>query len=195
MLHWSVKNVQAVWVYPQGADYRDFPQVGESSQQVCPPVTMTFEMRVLQLYGSTVFREVTISVAVPLPTATPLPTSAPDPLAGTRWEVVTYNNGQGAVVSVIVGSRISLDFGAGKQVSGNAGCNDFSAAYQVNGPAITIGRPSVTTMLCSEPEGVMDQETKFLAALQSAATFRIDGNSLEMRTAAGAIAITATRVP
>jgi len=184
-----------VWVYPRGASYENFPQVGESSQQVCPPITTTFEMRVLQLDGSTVFREVTISVALPPPAATPLPPPAQDPLSGTRWEVVNYNNGSGGVVSLIDGTRIPLDFGAGGQLSGNGGCNDFSAAYQVNGDGITIGRPSVTSMFCAEPEGVMDQETKFLAALQSAATFRIDGNTLEMRTAAGALAVTATRVP
>jgi heat shock protein HslJ/uncharacterized protein YraI len=195
MLHWSVKNVQAVWVYPRGASYENFPQVGESSQQVCPPITTTYEMRVLQLDGSTVFREVTINVAVPPPPTVSLPTPVADPLRGTRWEVVNYNNGQGAVVSLIIGTRISLDYGNDGQVSGNAGCNDFKAPYQVNGSGITIGRPSVTSMFCAEPEGVMDQETQFLAALQSAATFRIDGNTLEMRAAAGAIAVIATRVP
>jgi heat shock protein HslJ len=50
-------------------------------------------------------------------------------------------------------------------------------------------------MYCAEPEGIMDQEAQFLAALKSAATFRIDGNTLEMRSAAGAIAVIATRVP
>jgi heat shock protein HslJ/uncharacterized protein YraI len=195
LLHWSVKNVQAVWVYPRGADYQNFPQTGESSQQVCPPVTTTFEMRVLQLDGATVFREVTISVAVPaLPTALP-PTPVANPLAGTRWEVVNYNNGQGAVVNLILGTRISLDFGVGAQVSGNSGCNDYTAAYQVDGPAMTIGQPSSTSMFCAEPEGVMDQEAQFLAALQSAAAFRIEGNTLEMRTASGALAIIAARAP
>ena len=41
----------------------------------------------------------------------------------------------------------------------------------------------------------MDQEAAFLAALQSAATFRIDGNMLEMRTAADQIAVIANRAP
>ena len=37
-------------------------------------------------------------------------------------------------------------------------------------------------MMCSEPEGVMDQEAQYLAALQSAAKYQIEGNVLQLRT-------------
>ena len=50
-------------------------------------------------------------------------------------------------------------------------------------------------MFCTEPEGVMDQEAEFLGALQSAATFRITGNMLELRTAGDQIAVIAQRMP
>jgi heat shock protein HslJ len=43
-------------------------------------------------------------------------------------------------------------------------------------------------MMCSEPEGVMDQEFQFMEALQSAATYKIEGDVLELRTADGALA-------
>jgi heat shock protein HslJ len=49
--------------------------------------------------------------------------------------------------------------------------------------------------LCADPQGIMDQEAQFLAALQSAATFQINGNSLEIRTAGGQIAIMANQAP
>jgi hypothetical protein len=39
----------------------------------------------------------------------------------------------------------------------------------------------------------MDQETKYLAALSTASTYRIDGARLEMRTADGAIAASFAR--
>jgi heat shock protein HslJ len=43
-------------------------------------------------------------------------------------------------------------------------------------------------MACDQPEGVMDQEAQYLAALQSAATYSIEGNRLELRTADDAMA-------
>jgi heat shock protein HslJ len=42
-------------------------------------------------------------------------------------------------------------------------------------------------MLCSEPEGVMEQEAQYLAALATTATFQIDGNTLTLRDANGAM--------
>ena len=41
----------------------------------------------------------------------------------------------------------------------------------------------------------MEQESAFLTALQSAATFRINGSNLEIQNAAGQIAIVANRAP
>ena len=38
------------------------------------------------------------------------------------------------------------------------------------------------------PAGAMDQESRYLAALQTVATYRVEGTRLEMRTAAGALA-------
>jgi len=190
-LRWSVEHVQAVWVYPQGEQYHRFPRAGQGSEQACPIRTTTREMRVLLRDGATTFREITINVAGPPPTVAPSP--APDPLAGTRWDVLNYNNGL-ALTTLIAGSYITLDFGADGQVSGNAGCNNYFASYQVSGNNITIGQPSSTSLFCAEPEGVMEQEAEFLAALQTAATFRITGDTLEIRSA-DQIAIIANRMP
>ena len=58
----------------------------------------------------------------------------------------------------------------------------------MDGEKITIGPLASTMKFCNDPEGVMDQEAQYLAALQSAATYRIEGNRLELRTADGALA-------
>jgi len=191
-LRWSVENVQAVWVYPRGEQYHRFPRTGQGSEAVCPPRTTTYEMRVLLRDGSTTFREVTINVAGLPPTVAPTP--VPNPLAGTRWEVVNYNNGRGALVSVLNDTRIAMDFGADGQVTGNAGCNSYFTYYQISGNNITIGQPASTSLTCAEPEGVMQQEAEFLVTLQTAATFRIDGDTLELRSATE-VAVIARRVP
>jgi heat shock protein HslJ len=39
----------------------------------------------------------------------------------------------------------------------------------------------------------MEQETLFLQALQTSATFRMDGDQLELRTADGSLAVSLTR--
>ncbi len=183
-LRWSVENIQAVWVYPQGQRYENFPRTGQGSEQVCPTNTTTYEMRVQQRDGSTVFRQVTVTV-----------TGATNSLADTRWNVVNYHNGRDAVVSVLSGTSVTLNFSADGQLSGIAGCNNYFASYQVNGSNITISQPGASLQFCADPEGIMDQEAQFLAALQSAATFQINGNSLEMRTAGNQIAIVANQAP
>lgn len=191
-LSWSVENVQAVWIYPLGAQYNAFPRAGQGTEVVCPATTTTYEMRVRLRDGSTQFRQVTINVNAPAPTATPLPPA--NPLANTRWNVVNYNDGAG-IVTLLTGTSITLDFGANGQVTGNSGCNSFSAGYSVNGNGLTITQPSGTQQFCAEPEGVMDQEARFLASLPTAASFRINGNQLEVQNSAGQIIIVASQAP
>lgn len=185
-LRWSVQNIQAVWVYPLGEQFERFPRTGQGSEQVCPPTTTTYEMRVLQRDGTVIFRQVTVNVSG----------AAPDPLAGSRWEVVNFNNGRGALVTPLVGTRLTMEFGANGALTGNSGCNTYSTSYQVNGSNITIGLPSGTQRACSEPAGIMEQEFDFLnSALPSAATFRIDGNRLDIFMAGNQLAVVANRIP
>jgi heat shock protein HslJ len=216
-LFWDVNNVQAVWVYPQGANFNNFPRTGQGNERVCPPVTTTYEMRVLLRDGTTQFRQVTINVIQPIappsppqveqpiappsppqveqPIAPPAPPIIADPLAGTRWVVINFNNGMGAVTGVAEGTSITLDFAinAPNQLSGSSGCNTYFADYSAGGASITIGAPGSTNLVCTEPAGIMEQEQQYLAALRSAVTFSITGDQLQMRSGADALAIIATQ--
>jgi len=49
---------------------------------------------------------------------------------------------------------------------------------------------TATKKTCARPAGVMEQETQYLKALATAATYRMDGDRLELRTADGALAVT-----
>jgi len=95
-------------------------------------------------------------------------------LPGSLWNVLMYNNGKEAVVSVILGSEITANFGEDGQLTGNAGCNSYSAAYEIDGDKITIGPAITTRMACGEPEGVMEQETAYLAALEMASSYQFE---------------------
>lgn len=111
-------------------------------------------------------------------------------LAGTAWRVGGYNNGKQAVVSVLTGSTLTVTFGNDGRVSGSGGCNNFGGSYRADGEKLTIGPLAATRKACAVPEGVMQQETAFLRALETTATAQREGDRLELRTAAGAMAAT-----
>lgn len=183
-LQWSVENVQAVWVYPQGRPYAQYPRTGHGSEQVCPPTTTTYEMRVLQRDGSVVTRQVQINV---------IPAAPQNPLNGTAWQVTGYYNGLGGVQSPIEGTTLTARFDA-HQINGNGGCNNFSGPYHVSGTNISIGALASGFSFCAEPEGVMDQENQYLTALGSSNTFRYEGNRLEFRRWDGTMTVVLRRM-
>ena len=116
----------------------------------------------------------------------------PTPLAGTQWDVIGYNNGKGGVVSVVIGTELNALFGEDGTLSGSAGCNNYNAGYEVDDASaaegeISIGPAASTRMFCGEPEGTMDQEGLYLAALEMAEVFRIQGDRLQLRTAEGSL--------
>jgi len=112
-------------------------------------------------------------------------------LAGTAWDVLSYNNGKQAVTSVLAGTAITVQFGKDGTVSGNSGCNSYGGSYKVTGKQIEVGPLASTMMYCTEPAGLMDQEAQYLAALQTAAVYGVEGTKLELRTSEGALAVQA----
>ncbi|MGD9093381.1 MAG: META domain-containing protein [Anaerolineales bacterium] len=116
-------------------------------------------------------------------------------LAGTSWEVISYNNGRGGVVSVIIGTELTAKFDDDGTLSGSAGCNNYNTTYEVDGENISIGQTAVTQMYCQDPEGIMEQEAEYLAALQSAATYKIEGDRMTMRTDSDSTVATFQRAP
>ncbi len=121
-------------------------------------------------------------------------TAQPQDLAATSWRVTGYNNGKQAVVSLLAGSELTLAFAADGRLAGAAGCNNYTASYTTSGERIEIGQAAATRKICPQPEGIMEQEDRFLKALASAATWRLDGDRLELRTAAGALALSLSEV-
>ncbi|MCU0921814.1 MAG: META domain-containing protein [Burkholderiaceae bacterium] len=120
-----------------------------------------------------------------------LATLAPQPqtLAGTAWQVDAYNNGREAVVNVITGTQLTLEFGASGELRGSGGCNNFNGRYTAKEGTLSIGQVASTRMACMQPDGRMAQEAAFLAALQSVTQARREADRLELRTASGALAV------
>ena len=166
-LAWNVQNVQAVWVYPQGANYADFPVTGQGVQVHCLGTTTTYEMRVQLTDGTTQTQQVTVTV-IP-----------GNPLANTSWTLSSFAPGRVPLPN----TSITLAFDGAGAVSGNSGCNSYSGAYTINGTSLSIG-PLISTQMACEQD-VMDQEQLYLASLQGAASFDLPGGQLVIFDASG----------
>ena len=109
--------------------------------------------------------------------------TADDPLAGTHWQVASYYDSvSGGMASPVGDVQLTAEFTAGEggedgMVGGSAGCNNYTASYTVDGDALSIGQAATTRMFC---EGLMDQETAFLNAMQSASTFELQSEQLQI---------------
>jgi heat shock protein HslJ len=135
----------------------------------------------------------TVSVT-PTVTATITPTATPgtdNPLAGTSWLVTSYYNPNysGGMASVLSGTSLTAAFASGGGVSGSAGCNSYSGSYVEDGNLLAITPMSSTTMACATPEGIMEQETAFLAALASSGSYAIDGSQLNIMNTSGQLVL------
>ncbi|MCS6827759.1 MAG: META domain-containing protein [Caldilinea sp.] len=127
-------------------------------------------------------------------------TLAPQPqasLTGVVWVATTVNSGRQAVVSLLEGTEMTAVFDEEGMLFGSAGCNNYRTSYTLDGDTIALAPIISTRKFCSEPEGVMEQEANYLAALKTVATWSIRGDVLELRDANGALAVSfrASRTP
>jgi len=115
-------------------------------------------------------------------------------LAGTSWLASYVNTGSSEGVvssSSIQAAQQTLFFDNDGKINGNAGCNDYFANYEVNGDGLSFSAVGSTKMFCGE--SLMAEETAFLEVLEKAATYKIFGNSLEIRDATGNTLVTFTQ--
>ena len=85
-------------------------------------------------------------------------------------------NGQGK--KPVVDTEVTLRFLAEK-LTGSAGCNRYFASYQTGDDRqLSITDIASTEMWCFQPEGIMEQETKFLQWLNEANSYRINNDQL-----------------
>jgi heat shock protein HslJ len=110
-------------------------------------------------------------------------------LADTRWIVTGYNNGKQAVVSIGPDTSMTLEFDSENAISGTAGCNSFRGSYSSDSDNLTVGEIAATRRLCEDV--VMAQEKLFLEALNRSASWRVEGNRLEIRDVGGAMLLIA----
>ena len=103
-------------------------------------------------------------------------------LEDTIWTLTSYG-AQNFERSLLPDTEITAEFNSSeKAVKGSAGCNSYFGQYTLNGDELSIGQLGHTEMYCMEPEGVMDQEQEYLAILENAETYVIEGNQLRINS-------------
>jgi heat shock protein HslJ len=171
VLSWNVQNVQAVYVYPVGANFQNFPVTGVGSKQVQPFVNTTYELRVVKTDNATELRQINITVN--------------GGLHSGRWVLQAYDSGGGALVQVLPGTEISATFNPDGSVSGSGGCNTFTATHQAYEAVLLVTGLTSTQVSCELPQGIMQQETSFFSLLDASGSFAVFGNQLSIRDAGG----------
>jgi heat shock protein HslJ len=96
-----------------------------------------------------------------------------------EWELTSFG-GQ----APIAGSRIALTF-EDTTFGGYSGCNWYGGGYEVAGASLRMSDVFGTERACARPQGVMEQETRYLAALVKSELFQVTGEELTLRTDGG----------
>lgn len=92
-------------------------------------------------------------------------------LVGTAWLLDELDGG-----GVLAGVEATLEFPEPGRVAGNGSCNRFFGNVEIEGRSIEIGPLTATKKGCERP--VLDQETRYFAALESAERFSVEGAAL-----------------
>jgi len=92
-------------------------------------------------------------------------------LKGTAWQLEDLG-GRG----VIDNSMVTLEFPEAGRVAGRGGCNRYFGSVELDGESIKFGQMGATRMACAE--ALMDQEGRYLKALESAQRYTLSGDEL-----------------
>ena len=130
------------------------------------------------------------------PVATPVPTTLAVPVSLTRnWIVTTMGIQDGTAIAYPT-AQISLTFNQDGTLSGYGGCNNYNAPFTVTGQTtpkgigLTVGPMVSTKRYC---QSYSQQETMYLAILQGAMAYNVNGNQLSITDKTGNVLVYQTQ--
>jgi putative lipoprotein len=94
-------------------------------------------------------------------------------LAGSDW-IAEQVDGQ----AVLADARPTLSFQEDERAGGAAGCNRWFATAELSGEKLRFSQAGATRMAC-EPDR-MQQESRFLSALEAVRSYRLEGATLRL---------------
>jgi len=172
-LSWAVSNVISVTISPGiGA------VAPTGNKSVSPGTTTTYTLTATNNAGwrskSITVTASTIKIFKPI-----VPLVALAQFEDKTWVLERYGTTNN-LENAIPGKEVSARFdSATDKVSGSAGCNGYSAAYQRSFNNVTVSGMSSTMMLCM-PNTVMQQESAFKSSLSGAESCKIVSGKLEI---------------
>lgn len=110
----------------------------------------------------------------------------------TGWQVTAICDDGGTLRNLIPGTEITASFSEEGKIWGTAGCNRYSGDCALSAPEgkMTIKSVASTRMYCADPDGVMEQEARYLSALQNVRGFRTGFyGRLDLLKADGSVAV------
>ena len=116
------------------------------------------------------------------------PTSTASTLAGTHWKLASID-----ATPAVPGASVTLEFGTDEHASGSAGCNSYGGAYSQNGNLLAFKQLISTMMACAD-NNLMQQEQRYLKALNAANLFTLVGDRLTISSADSAGTLVFDRV-
>ena len=109
-----------------------------------------------------------------------------DSLVGASWTLESLGD-LGGMASPISGADVTLELSDDGALRGNAGCNNyFSNNYSAAGGIFAAGAVGSTRMACTDPTGIMEQETRFLELMGDVEFYTVSGDTLTL-TVPGAV--------
>jgi heat shock protein HslJ len=102
---------------------------------------------------------------------------------GTTW-TMRFQDYESGPNSFIPETEVTAEFNAG-ELTGSGGCNTYSTTYTLDGQDFEVAEVVSTRVACAEPEGVMEQETRFLENLQAARKLFQTGGLIQLVNAEG----------
>ena len=108
-------------------------------------------------------------------------------LVGAKWTLTSLDGS-----SLIADTEITLyfeetHFGGVMTCNGYGGGRDSGKYSAMSDGTLTILQIAVTMQLCSSPEGIMEQEERYIEALHSAASYQVVDDRLEIADASGKV--------
>jgi len=99
-------------------------------------------------------------------------------ISGTTW-TITSIEGQAPLEN----TSLWIRFEDHTWMSGSAGCNQLSASYNRRGiDGLQITQIAATKMHCAQPNGTMQQESRFLHLLANTDAYHAEPNTLTLST-------------
>jgi len=170
-----------------------------STEMYCesPQGIMTQETRYLSsLQGSGSYRinETILEIADGNGTTLLTYTAIPPDLLST-WRTITFGTAGGQTWTPGTLTTITLRFNPDGTISGNAGCNDYTGKFQVNGAdSLVIGITGMTKMYCGIG-GVMELEDAYTTMVREMRHFSITDNKLMLSDTTGDMRMLFERKP